>query len=253
MINVRTIKLVIAYDGTDFSGWQKQDGERTVQGEIEEALKKIHKHPVVLHGAGRTDSGVHAAGQCAHFITDISNIPAGNFVAALNGALPRDVRIRASRDAPDGFHARFCARYRTYRFYFIAGLRNFPHETRFAVQLRVTPSLERLNSYARLLHGETDCSLFASPSDRIFQTGSGSKFRNIRNAVFFFESGKLVFEITANAFFKRMVRSVAGTLLECEAQKKRPEDFAKILAGGSHEESGPVLSPAGLFLARIEY
>jgi tRNA pseudouridine38-40 synthase len=253
MIDERNIKLVIAYDGTDFSGWQRQNDMRTVQGCIEEALRKMHKHPVTLYGAGRTDAGVHAEGQCANFHTGIRSINAGHFVYALNSLLPRDVRIRSAEEVPPDFHARFSAKSRRYRYKLICGMRNLPCESRYALELRRQPSITLLNDYARLLRGELDCALFASPSDPIFKRGSGSTHRFIHNALFFSQERGLVFEIRANAFFRRMVRSILGTLLSCEEKNAAPSYFERLLREGNHNKSGPTLCPKGLSLVELTY
>ena len=155
---MRTIKLLIAYDGTDFCGWQKQrskaaDDPRTVQAVIEAALKQMHHHPVALTGSGRTDSGVHAAGQAAHFHTDIARIEPCRFTPALNGLLPPDVRILEASESSADFHARFDARMRTYRYFFICGRQALPHESRYALQLWRHPRIDLLNAYCRLLLG----------------------------------------------------------------------------------------------------
>src|SRR5215510_15537673 len=105
----RNIKLLIAYDGTDFCGWQRQLNNRTVQGVIEEALEKMHGHSVNLTGCGRTDSGVHAVGQAANFYTDIDSISPERFVPALNSLLPKDIRILEAVQTHSGFHSRFDA------------------------------------------------------------------------------------------------------------------------------------------------
>ena len=165
---MRTVKLVMAYDGTDFCGWQKQEQNpprRTVQAVIETALAQMHRHPVAVTGCGRTDSGVHAAAQVAGFHTDIESIPTDRFVPALNGLLPRDVRILEAADAEADFHARFDAKSRTYRYFFIAGRTALPHESRYALQLWRRPRIDLLNAYCRLLLGERDCTIFAGAGD----------------------------------------------------------------------------------------
>ncbi|MCL1958308.1 MAG: tRNA pseudouridine(38-40) synthase TruA, partial [Spirochaetes bacterium] len=131
----RNIKLTIAYDGTDFCGWQRQDNERTVQGVIEDALEKMHSHPVSLTGSGRTDSGVHAVGQVANFYTDIDGIPPDRFAPALNSSLPHDIRVIESCETDKEFHARFSAKARIYRYQFICRPL-LPHESRYNLQLR---------------------------------------------------------------------------------------------------------------------
>jgi len=246
--NLRNIRLLVAYDGTDFLGWQRQADARTVQGEIERALEKMHKTPVTLTGSGRTDSGVHAAGQVANFYTSIQSIEAERFVPALNGLLPRDVRILDARQVHSDFHARFDARLRTYRYFCITRPTAAPWELRYAWHLRHPPDIQRLNEYARLFRGEMDCSTFAIPSDK-----SKSRSRYIAGARFFIEGERLVFEISANAFLWRMVRSVTGTLLHCEENAVSPAALREIIAAGNHALAGPTAPPEGLFLWKIDY
>jgi tRNA pseudouridine38-40 synthase len=244
----RNIRLLIAYDGTDFSGWQRQENSRTVQGEIERALEKIHKKPVALTGSGRTDAGVHAAGQTANFYTDIKNMAAERFVPALNGLLPRDLRILGAAETLPDFHARFDARQRIYRYHFICGRQALPHENRYALQLWRRPRIELLNAYSRLLLGERDCSVFASPND-----SSKSRSRHIYRASFFIQGDTLVFEIGANAFLWKMVRSIAGTFLHYEERDIPEGAFQRILDSGDRSIAGPTLGPEGLFLWKVEY
>ena len=244
----RNIRLLIAYDGTDFCGWQRQSGQtRTVQGVIEQALEKIHKKPVNLTGCGRTDSGVHAAGQVGNFYTNIKSIPADRFVPALNTLLPQDVRILDASEEKNEFHARFSAAARTYRYQFICG-QLLPHERRCNLKLTRFPRMEVLNAYGRLLLGETDCSVFAASGDT-----SKSKHRYIYRACFFVEGNRLIFEICANAFLRKMVRSIAGTFLHYEQAAAPPEKLREIIASKDRSLAGPTLPPQGLFLWKVEY
>jgi tRNA pseudouridine38-40 synthase len=245
---VRNIRLLIAYDGTDFSGWQRQDRRRTVQGTLEEALGNMHKRPVALAGSGRTDAGVHAAGQVANFQTDIDSIPVERFVPALNSLLPRDIRVLEARSAPADFHARFDAKSRSYRYHLICGRPALPHELRYSLQLWRRPNQELLNAYARIFRGELDCSLFARPGDP-----SRSRSRYFFNAAFFVQGDSLVFEIQANAFLWKMARSMVGTLLCYEERGTSPEEFRGIVAGGDRNLAGPTVPPNGLFLWKVEH
>jgi len=246
----RNIKLIIAYDGTEFHGWQRQDNERTVQGVIEEALEKIHGKAVSLTGSGRTDSGVHAAGQAANFYTDIDSIPQERFTHALNSLLPHDARVLSSSETDKDFHARFSAKTRTYRYQFICrpDAPAIPYEARYNLLLRRHPRIELLNAYGRLLYGETDCSIFAGSGDT-----SKSKNRYVYKAYFYAEKNKLIFEIRANAFLKNMVRSVAGTFLHYEEAGMPPEELREIIKKGERSLAGPTLPPQGLFLWHIEF
>ena len=243
----RNIKLTIAYDGTDFCGWQRQEIERSVQGDIENALEKIHGRHIDLSGAGRTDSGVHAIGQAANFFTDIDSIPQDRFAPALNSLLAHDVRILESCEVDSGFHARFSAKARLYRYQFICRPL-LPAENRFNLQLHRFPRIDLLNAYGRLLLGETNCAIFASASDT-----SKSKNRYIYNSYFYMEKEKLIFEIRANAFLRSMVRSVAGTFLLYEESETPPEKLREIIASGDRFLAGPTLPPEGLFLWEVFY
>jgi tRNA pseudouridine38-40 synthase len=244
----RNIRLLIAYDGTDFSGWQRQAGSRTVQGEMEAALARIHKKSVSLTGSGRTDAGVHAAGQAANFYTGIQNMDARRFVPALNSLLPREVRILEAAETRPDFHARFDAKKRTYRYHCICGRAALPHESRYALQLWRRPRIDTLNAYGRLLLGERDCSLFASPRD-----SSKSRSRYIFNACFFVQGDTLVFEICANAFLWKMVRSIAGTLLHYEERDMPAEALGGLINTGDRSLAGPTLPARGLFLWKVDY
>jgi len=245
--NTRNIKLIIAYDGTAFCGWQKQENDRTVQGVIETALEKLHEKPIVLTGSGRTDTGVHAVGQAANFYTDLESIEASRFVPALNSSLPHDVRILEACEVNHDFHARFSAKARLYRYQFLN--RNpLPHENRYNLRLNFTPNIELLNAYGRLLSGETDCSIFAGAGDT-----SKTKNRYIYRAYFYMEKDTLIFEICANAFLRSMVRSVAGTFLHYGEKNTPPEKLLEIINSKERSLAGPTLPPQGLFLWRVDY
>lgn len=250
---LRTILLQISYDGTRFSGWQKQlkNGEetfRTVQGEIERALARLHKHPVDLFGSGRTDSGVHACGQVAHFVTDITRIQPENFVPALNSSLPKDVRIMEAVHVSDLFHARFSARTRTYRYFIHCGKTAFAHQLPYCWHIRRKPDINVLNEMASILHGELDCTAFSAAGDQ-----SKSKSRYIHSAHFFSDGDYLVFEISANAFLWRMVRSITGTLLHYEQHEDSQKQFEYVLHSKDRRNAGETAPPQGLFLWSIDY
>jgi tRNA pseudouridine38-40 synthase len=249
----RNIKLLIAYDGTDFKGWQRQEGRRTVQGTIEDALghlhARLHPGPIRLTGSGRTDSGVHAAGQTANFYTPLLRMEAPRFVPALNSLLPQDVRILEAAETLPDFHARFDAKLRVYRYSLICGRPALPQESRYHLQVWRRPRLQLLNAYARLLQGEMDCSVFSRAGDQ-----SLSRNRYIRGAVFF-TGGEdtLIFEIGANAFLWGMVRSIVGTLLFCEERNLSPDQFREIIDSRDRRRSGPSAPAKGLSLWRVEY
>ncbi len=258
---MRNILLTISYDGTDFCGWQRQDdaatggeAERTVQGEIEKALEKIHKQPTALYGSGRTDSGVHALGQAANFYSPVDSMPAENYVRALNAFLPSDVRIMAAREVPEDFSARKSATSRVYRYFIAAGDATSADNMRFSWLVKnYTPNLERLNKYCECLHGELDCSSFAASGD-----DSVSNNRYIDEAKFFFQKDRfgqdlLVFQIEANAFLWKMVRTLTGTLVNLDKTGAPEDAMKKILEAHDRKVAGVTAPPTGLFLYEIKF
>jgi tRNA pseudouridine38-40 synthase len=252
----RSIRLTLSYDGTDFSGWQRQDDARSVQAEVEAALARMHGHPVALAGAGRTDAGVHATGQVASFASDIASIEASKFVPALNALLPRDVRVTASADAPPGFHARFDAKARRYRYYIIAGRQAFAHEIRYAWQIWKRPAMMALDRMASALLGERDFTTFASAGAGSEQGGTGKKAsmtRFVHSASWRYEGDYLVFDIEANAFLWKMVRSLVGSMLHFDAKGLGPEAFIDALESRDRGMAGPTAPPQGLFLTGVRY
>lgn len=247
MSDERNIRLVLSYDGSDFKGWQNQLNTRTVQGEIEKALARMHGHEIALTGAGRTDSGVHARAQVANFYSDIASIPAGRFRMALNSLIPKDIRITHSEEVPSAFHSRFDARSRRYRYYFSFG-QTMPWHERYSWKLDRKPDIPKLNRMASCLRGELDCRAFASARDE-----SEHFFRYLYNASFFLNSGFLVFEIEANAFLWRMVRSIVGTLIELEARGADENSMQEILQSRDRSLAGVTAPPNGLFLWHVGY
>lgn len=253
---MRNILLTISYDGTDFCGWQRQDKAdkgkpvRTVQGEIEKALEKIHKAHVNLTGSGRTDSGVHAFAQAANFFSSIDSIPEEKFTVALNSLLPSDIRIMSSKEVPEDFSARFSATSRTYRYFFHTG-NPLASEMRFVWPIYRKPNLDVLNKMASFLKGEVDCASFAAAGDKSLST-----CRYIDGARFYFDEKNpeiLVFEITANAFLWKMVRTLAGSFLFFEKSGKSPEYFKEVLDAKDRSKAGPTAPANGLFLYKISF
>lgn len=257
---MRNILLTISYDGTDFCGWQRQDvkenelPQRTVQGEVEAALRKLLKQPVTLYGSGRTDSGVHALAQAANFFSPIDSIPPENYVRALNSFLPQDVRILSSKEVPEEFNSRFSATSRVYR-YFISTMNGVPANfSRFTWNVNnYTPNLERLNAYCKCLKGEIDCASFTASGDQ-----SVSTFRYIDDAKFFTQKDlwgneMLVFQIEANAFLWKMVRTLTGTLVSLDKAESPLDAMEKILQSKDRTKAGVTAPSTGLFLYEIKF
>lgn len=247
-MKTRRMKLVVSYDGTDFSGWQVQARGRTVQGTLEEALARMHKHPVRLTGAGRTDSGVHAAGQAAHFETDIQTIPPANFVPALNRILPNDVRVLKSKEVRPCFHARYSAVRRVYRYTINCSPHALPQENRYAYHLRRGVNITLLNRMASQICGVHDFATFGVPDEQ-----SKSSIRTVYNAAFFPQGKYVIFLITGRAFLWRMVRSLVGTILELSEDGAGEEGMRKLLELKDRTKTGTTAPSHGLCLSEVVY
>jgi tRNA pseudouridine38-40 synthase len=242
------IRLLLAYEGTRFAGWQTQAGERTVQAVLEAALEKIHGRPTAVSGAGRTDAGVHATGQVAHFDTDRDSIPPERFADALNGNLPHDVRVLKSEAAPPGFHARYSAVLRTYRYYIYSTPVGFPHLRHFAWRVRRPLDLDRLNRYAALVAGEHDFTSFAAAGDP-----NESKVRTVATSCFSRQGDFIVYHIAAPSFLWRMVRTIVGTMVESALCDRSEQEFGAIFAARDRSAAGPTAPARGLFLEEVHY
>jgi tRNA pseudouridine38-40 synthase len=244
---MRNIRVSVAYDGTDFVGWQNQASGRSVQGVLEAALAKIHKHPVTIYGAGRTDSGVHAAGQVFNFFSGLGTIAAERYALALNRLLPPDVRALDSREAGEGFHARRGALVREYRYYLYPGRLVPPWLRRYAWG-RALPGLGRMNAMAGSLVGVHDFTGFAAVGDT-----NPAKAKEIYSAGFYVESPFIVFRITGNAFLWRMVRNIVGTITHLASGGAEPEVFRDILERRESLHEGMSAPARGLFLHKVLY
>lgn len=245
---MRRILLTISYDGTDFCGWQVQLGQRTVQKEIEDALFTLHGHMVRLYGSGRTDSGVHASGQRAHFDSDIDSIPPDRFIQALNSLLPQDVRILESREVSFSFDARGSALYRSYRYTVRLYEGALASQVRYSHLVASFPSMRLLDCYASSLVGTHDFTTFTVAKDP-----SPSKVRHVYSASWQFEQGALTFRICGNAFLWKMVRSLVGTMLQMAREGRGEQEFRWALEAASRSRACMTAPAKGLSLERIVY
>ena len=244
---MRNIRVSAAYDGTDFVGWQEQGQGRSVQGVLEAALQKIHKHEITIYGAGRTDSGVHAAGQVFNFYSDLTSIPGDKYVLAINQLLPPDVRILSSRDTYEGFNARKDARIREYRYYLYPGKIMMPYLCRYAWRVD-SFDINLMNQMAQYVVGTHDFTSFTAVGDT-----NPAKVKEIYSAGFYIESPFIVFRITGSAFLWRMVRNIVGTILRLVYLKEQPVVFQDILARRNSQHAGMTAPAQGLFLYRVMY
>ncbi|MGZ4789386.1 MAG: tRNA pseudouridine(38-40) synthase TruA [Terriglobales bacterium] len=258
----KNIKLVLAYDGTDFAGWQVQPGLQTVQGTLMEAIARVTREQAVLHGSGRTDAGVHALGQVASFHTD-SPIPAANLVIALNDTLPSCIRVLLAEEVAEDFHARKSARAKTYRYRIFRGAICSPFVTRFVYPHPWPLDEEGMKSAASSILGEFDFSSFAAADPdrlrRVAEAEDGddeapSNVRTIFSSSFRREGDELIYEVRGNGFLHHMVRNLVGTFLLVGKGTLRLEDVTRIVAAKSRAGNPGATAPAkGLALVNVEY
>lgn len=243
----RRIRLIVEYEGTNYVGWQLQENGVSVQQRLNEAVLAITGEPVQLHGSGRTDSGVHARAQVAHFDTN-ARMPADKFAVALNTRLPRDIRVLYSEETDESFHARFSAKNKTYRYTVQTG----PHADVFsrntALHVYAPLDLSRMQRAASDALGEHDFSAFMSAGSTIEHT-----VRTISQSQWTQDGAYLFYDVGANGFLYNMVRILVGTMLEIGAGKRDEDAILRALQSGLRNDAGATAPPQGLMLLRVQY
>ena len=239
------IKLNIEYDGTDFSGWQVQPNQRTVQGEIEKAIKELTGKAIRITGAGRTDAGVHALGMVASFAY-AGSLPLSAFKKGLNTHLPLDIYIHDAEIKTSYFDARRHATERAYRY--VLSRRPTAVGRQYAWYPKQSFDLELMQEAANCLLGEHDFKSFAKEDEEV------DDYRSQVYAVNWVDNGNLVtFDIKAIRFFHNMIRILMGTMLRVGAGKLSVEQFKDILESRDAALAGPTIPPTGLFLVYVHY
>ena len=238
------LRLTLEYDGTGFHGWARQPGLRTVEGVVREALDALYPRWEGLAVAGRTDTGVHATGQVASVDVE-GGPPLERAPDALNAALPEDVAVAVAEEVPAGFHARFSARSRSYRYRVLVG-RRAPLEAQRALQWSRDVDLAALRNASALVVGEHDFRAF-TPTE----TQHDGFVRTVLAADWDADGDRLDFTITADSFLRHMVRTLVGTMLEAGAAA--PERIEHLRAGRPRTEAGLTAPPHGLYLERVGY
>ena len=245
----RNIKLVVAYDGTRYHGWQRQEESLpTVQAVLEQAAARVVGHPVAVNGSGRTDAGVHAAGQVANFLTANLAIPADKIARAISSRCPADVGVLSAQEAPADFHASISATGKTYRYRIHVGaikpVMRAHHVYHFAGRLDPVP----MATAARRLLGEHDFRGFASSGEERENT-----VRTITRCDVTDCRDELHVTVAGNGFLHHMVRNIVGTLVEIGRRRWEPERIDRILLSRDRRDAGPTAPAGGLCLMHVEY
>lgn len=257
---MRNIKLTIAYDGTDFNGWQAQPGQPTVQGTLADVLEKLTEHRLMIHAAGRTDAGVHAAAQVVNFKTQ-SSLSAQEFQRAFNALLPPSIRVNAAEEVGPDFHSRWDALAKTYRYRIFRGRVVPPFVWRYVLHDPFELNFDAMAEGARLFEGERDFTSFAA------STGSEEDDRERATTRVIYRSELIRahcaeaggsgeewnYVVRGKSFMRHMVRKITGTLMEVGRGKLAPGDIAELFALRDRSRSGPTMPPHGLCLELVEY
>lgn len=254
----RNILLTIEYDGTNFSGWQRQPNARTVQGELEKGLSHVCGVPVQINGTSRTDAGVHGLGQRASFKGDFG-IPTEKIPLAVNNYLAGtlgsgyacgDVRIISAEEMPEGFHARFDSKGKTYRYIIRHGGSAGVFERNYCYHVKTPLDAKLMQKAASFIEGTHDFACFQAAGGTVRETTVRTIYglRVSEPA-----AGLLHIEVTGDGFLYNMVRIIAGTLVEVGQGKKTPEQIPEIIAAGDRQQAGHTAPPQGLYLVEIYY
>ncbi|HEU5351882.1 MAG TPA: tRNA pseudouridine(38-40) synthase TruA [Terracidiphilus sp.] len=264
----QTWRLTLAYDGTEYHGWQVQPGERTIQGELQTALGRVTGEAPLPQGSGRTDAGVHALGQVASFAL-AARIPAENLQRALNRTLPEAIRVLEARVVAEGFHARHSAVAKTYEYRVFRGAVCPPFAARYVYACRWPYDLGALQAAAREFEGEHDFLSFAATDPELRQREAddslprrahppaGPSVRRIFLSAWeereTAEGLLLVYRVRGSGFLHHMVRNLVGTMLDVGRGYRRVEEIRAMLAARCREAAGPTAPARGLFLHSVEY
>ncbi len=239
--------LIIQYDGTNYCGWQIQNKDITVQYEIEKALKILYKEDIKVIASGRTDSGVHAFGQVAHF-DSFDTISLNKLCTGLNGILPKDIAIKKAYVVPASFHARFDAFERSYIYYIYNDKYRSPFTKNRYLWVKDKLNLTVLRKMSKYLIGEHDFASFCKKksSDEI-------TIRNIKKIHIIQQGPCIEVKIIGNAFLHNMIRIIVGTLIDLCLNKNKPSDIKHILEAKTREASSSTAAACGLYLYRVDY
>ena len=244
---MRRIRTIIAYDGTDYVGWQTQNNGVAVQEVIEKAITEVTGERTSLQGSGRTDSGVHARAQVAHFDTE-ARMAADKFAIALNTHLPADIRVLYSEEADPEFHARFSAKEKQYRYFVQTGAHADVFARKYALHAYMPLDLEIMNEAATRVVGTHDFSAFMSTGREV-----ETAVRTISLSQWEKQGKFLVYIVQGNGFLYNMVRILVGTMVGMGSGRIPADSMEKALTTLSRKDAGPTAPPHGLVLWRVKY
>ncbi len=244
---LRTIALRLEYDGTRFAGWQRQDGQRTVQGEIEAAIERIVGERATVHGSGRTDAGVHALGQVASFRAR-TRIGAAEIGRALSAMLPEDIAVLGAWEADADFHARFGAASKVYRYRVLNRRERSAIDRAFSHRVAAPLDLDAMRAAAAVLLGRHDFRAFCTEA-----TSRNDTVRTVSRLDLERRGDYIVVEIEADGFLYNMVRSIVGTLLLVGTAKMSVDAFRNVFLSRDRRRAGPTAPARGLFLVEVRY
>lgn len=243
-------KLTISYDGTNYHGWQVQPNGISIQELLQQALSIICRHPIQLIGSGRTDAGVHALGQIAHFKTD-NTIDLFRLVKSLNALLPQDIRVLKVESVPLDFHARYSAIAKVYHYHIFLDKVMDPFRRHYCWHLFSLLNKEELKEAASFFVGTHDFSSFANEAHR--GVAAHDSIRTLKRCDVVEEAGGLRLELEADGFLYKMVRNIVGTLSEIGAGKRSKDTIKKLFEEKNRTFAGICAPPQGLFLIRVDY
>lgn len=244
---MKNIKLTIAYDGTNYSGWQRQSNARSVQGEIEKKLRTITKQEIQIHGSGRTDAGVHALGQIASLTADLS-IPVNKFAFVLNNALPSDIVIKEVVEMDMDFHARYSAKGKKYIYKIYNGAIRNPLYANYSYFVRRPVDINSIIEGSKYFIGEHDFKGFMSSGSNVKNT-----VRTIYNIDVYKKDEFIILEYRGNGFLYNMVRIITGSLLDVSSGKIKMENLDYIIRSKDRRNARHKAPPQGLYLAKVYY
>lgn len=244
------IKLTIAYDGTDYSGWQVQSNAQSIQTLVQRALETVVRHPIGLTGAGRTDAGVHAEGQTAHFDTD-TMIDLSRLRYSANALLPSDIRILDAQVVAPEFHARYSAEGKVYHYHLHLARESNPMTRLYRTPILGAFDFKSFEKAASYFLGTHDFAAFANQAHK--GAASRGSIRTLRRLDIVEQSGGLRLEFEGDGFLYKMVRNIVGTLLETAKGKRDPEEILQLLIEKNRKKAGPTAPPQGLFLMKVLY